>query len=185
MKPVSAVRAAAAELEQVGSTASSVKKLRLGMALLWTIAILAVCWSPAYWFHEVERQSSWFTIPNFDKAIHWSIFAGFAVLWIRVATLRRRYLWVSLAGLALAAVTELVQNLPLIGRDGNLGDALGDILGIAAGLAVWPVIEPAFRFIESRLFGKSAAPVASSASDDISESEPASAVGGRAGGEMP
>jgi hypothetical protein len=138
------------------STGQSLKKLRLGMALLWTLVILVLCWSPGFWVNEIERGSSWFTIPNLDKAIHWSIFAVFSVLWVRSGTSRSRYLWVGLGGLALAAVTELVQNLPIIGRDGNLGDALGDLLGVVAGLAAAPLVEPLFRRVESRLFRESA-----------------------------
>jgi hypothetical protein len=125
------------------------------MAVGWTLVILALCWSPAYWFNEVEKRSAWFTLPNLDKAIHWTIFSVFAVLWVRLGSSRGRYLWVCVGGIGLTALTELVQNLPIIGRDGNFGDALGDLLGVLAGLAIAPLVEPLFRRIESRLVRES------------------------------
>ena len=58
---------------------------------------------------EVEKDSTWFKIPNLDKVVHWGIFVLFAILWLRVGSSPRRFLWVTLGGLALAVVSELVQ----------------------------------------------------------------------------
>ena len=68
---------------------------------------------------EVEGGPSWFLllIPDFDKLVHWGIFVVFTVLWLRTGTSTWRYAWVALGGLAVAAITELVQLLPAIGRD--------------------------------------------------------------------
>ena len=85
---------------------------RIAMAALWTIVILVLCWMPGEWVQEVEEGSSWFQIPNLDKVVHWGIFVVFTVLWLRTGTSRWRYAWVALGGLAVASITELVQNAP-------------------------------------------------------------------------
>ncbi len=115
---------------------------------------MALCWLSPRWVHEVERSSPWFALPDLDKVVHWGIFCVFAVLWLRVSGSSRRYWFVGLGGLALAAITELVQNLPIINRDGNVADAIADFIGVLIGLAIASWIEPCLRFVESRLFGK-------------------------------
>jgi uncharacterized membrane protein YccC len=123
------------------------------MAFFWTLVILALCWIPYEWVQSVENGSSWFEIPNLDKVIHWGIFAIFSVLWLRLGSSRWRYAWVGLGGLALAVISEMGQNLPVIGRDGDVGDAITDLIGISIGLAIAPWIEPLLRSLESRIFG--------------------------------
>jgi hypothetical protein len=125
------------------------------MAVLWTLAILGVCWLPGNWLVEVEEGSSFFKIPDLDKVIHWGIFAGFSILWLRVGASRRRYTWIVLAGFALSAITEIVQNLPVIGRDGEMADFWTDLLGVVMGIAVARWVEPLLRFPESYLFPES------------------------------
>jgi VanZ family protein len=115
---------------------------------------MALCWLSPRWVHKVERSSSWFEIPNLDKIVHWGIFCAFALLWLRVSGSRRRYCFVALGGLALAAITELVQNLPIVNRNGSVADALADFIGVLIGLAIASWVEPFFRLIEARLFGK-------------------------------
>jgi hypothetical protein len=130
------------------------QRIRLAAAIFWTLTIMALCWLPPPWVHEVQRSSSWFEIPNLDKVVHWGIFCAFAVLWLRVLGSRRRYWLVALAGLALAAITELVQNLPIVNRDGNMGDAITDLIGVLIGLTIASWVEPLLRLVETRLFGK-------------------------------
>jgi hypothetical protein len=175
--PVSTSQTLTDDSVRPSSTSQTLRRFRLGMALLWTLAILVLCWIPGFWLNQVETRSDWFTIPNLDKVIHWSIFTGFSVLWVRVGSSRRRYLWVGLGGLALAAVTELVQNLPLIGRDGNIGDATGDLLGTLAGLAVAPLLEPMIRFVESRLFRGTATPKVTSQRGAVADGTPSPPAG--------
>jgi VanZ family protein len=122
------------------------------LAVLWVLAILTVCWIPADWMRHAEGDSGWFGIPHFDKIIHGGIFVVFSVLWLRLGSSPRRYGWVVLGGLALAVVSEVVQNVPWIGRDASVGDALVDVLGVVVGLAVAPLIEPLLLAVESRLF---------------------------------
>jgi VanZ like family len=132
---------------------STLKAVRIAMAALWTLVILFLCWMPGKWVKEVEGGSPWFQIPDLDKVIHWGIFVLFTILWLRTGTSRWRYAWVALAGLALAAITELVQSsIPAIGRDGEIGDAITDLIGVAIGLAIFRWIEPLLRRAESVLF---------------------------------
>jgi hypothetical protein len=142
----------AAVRAETSTTSSAARTARVALAALWTLTIMALCWLPRAWVHEVEGGSSWFQIPHFDKVVHASIFALFSVLWLRAVSGRRRYLLIFLAGFLLAAMTELVQNLPIVGRDADAVDALTDVAGVAFGLAVAPLVEPLARFVERRLF---------------------------------
>jgi hypothetical protein len=128
---------------------------RLTMAVLWTVVILVLCWTPGELVESLERRSPWFAIPNLDKLVHWGIFVVFTVLWLRVGSSRWQYAWVGLGGLALAAMSEILQNLPWIGRDGNLDDTMTDLIGILIGLAVARWIEPLLSYLESRKFRNS------------------------------
>jgi uncharacterized protein (DUF486 family) len=136
----------------LATTPSLIKAVRLAMASIWTIAILVLCWMPVDWIEEVEQTSDWFEIPNLDKVVHWGIFVVFAVLWLRVGTSRWRYAWV-----ALAVITEFVQTLPLVSRDGNVADGVSDMIGITIGLIVARWIEPLLRGLESWVFRRAAA----------------------------
>jgi hypothetical protein len=134
---------------------------RLVMAVLWTILIMTLCWLPRFVVEAIESESSWLEVPNFDKLVHCGIFVIFAILWARVWSARSRFAWVMLGGFALAAITEVVQQLPTIGRDANLYDAVTDAIGVVIGIAVAPLVEPWARFLESRLFpGSRTQPVA-------------------------
>ena len=128
---------------------------RLITAVVWTLTIVALCLLPGFWINEVEKGSSWFQLPNFDKLVHSVIFVLFSILWLRVGSSRSRYMWVVVGGLALGAGTELLQNLPVVGRDGNLSDALTDVAGVLVGLAAARFVEPLIRYVESRVFRES------------------------------
>jgi hypothetical protein len=128
--------------------------IRLAAAMLWTLAIMGLCWMSPRLVHEVEQSSSLFALPDLDKVIHWLIFCVFALLWLRVSGSRRRYWLVALGGIALAVTTEVVQSLPFVERDGNVPDAVADVIGVLIGLAIASYVEPLLRVIEGRLFGK-------------------------------
>jgi VanZ family protein len=131
------------------------KSLRLAAAVIWTLTIMALCWLPKEVVHRVEEKSSWFAVNHFDKAVHCGVFLGFAVLWARVWPFRRRrYAWVGVMGLGLAALTEIGQLLPVVGRDASVADGATDMLGCVIGLALVPWLEPWLRWIEARLFGE-------------------------------
>lgn len=136
----------------------SLKAIRIAMATAWTVVICVLCWTPGAIVNRIEQESPWVKlIPDFDKVVHWGIFALFAVLWLRTTTSRRRYLRVGLAGLALAVVTEVVQDIAPVGRDGELADGITDLIGTAIGLIVARWVEPVFRWAESLVFGRPAA----------------------------
>lgn len=138
-----------------GPTVKGLHRIRLAAAISWTLVIMALCWLSPVWVQRLEREApAWFELPNLDKVIHWGIFCAFAVLWLRTSRSPHRYWVVTLAGIALAAITEAVQNLPIIQRDGSVADAIADLIGVLIGLAIASLIEPLLRFIESRLFGK-------------------------------
>jgi hypothetical protein len=130
--------------------------VRFATAVLWTLVILALCWLPGELVQEVEGESAVFRIPHLDKLIHWGIFVGFAVLWLRVGESRRRYAWVVIAGVGVAALTEVVQALvPQIHRYGEIGDFLIDGLGVITGIAVAHWVEPWLRRLETRILPRS------------------------------
>ena len=128
--------------------------VRVAMAVLWTVVIMMLCWLPGSMVHELEDGSSWFKIPDLDKIIHAGIFVVFSVLWARALTSRRRFAWVALGGFVLAILTELVQNLPIVGRDGEVSDAITDFGGVLAGMVLAPLVEPVARFIETLITGR-------------------------------
>jgi hypothetical protein len=48
---------------------------------------------------------------------------------------------VAVAGIALAVITDLGQNLPFLRRDGEVADALADSVGVLVGLWLFPWFE--------------------------------------------
>jgi VanZ family protein len=118
---------------------------------------MTLCWLPQEVVQHVEEKSPWFAINHLDKAVHSGIFLVFAVLWARVWPSRRRYAWVGLMGLGLAALTEIGQLLPVIGREASVADAATDMLGCVIGLALVPWLEPLLCRTEAQLFGESRA----------------------------
>jgi hypothetical protein len=131
---------------------------RLVAAVIWTILIMVLCWMPGDLVREVEGESSWFEIPHLDKVVHGPIFAIFSILWLRVRPARRPIGLVLCAGWLLAVVTEVVQSLPIIGRDTSAADMLTDGIGAVIGIAVAPLVEPLARSLEARFFRKAAVP---------------------------
>jgi hypothetical protein len=143
-----------AATHEPAATGTTLAIFRFAMATLWTLVILVLCWTPRQIVQELEEGPSWFLllIPNFDKLVHWGIFLVFSVLWLRTSTSRWRYAWVALGGLAVAAITEVVQLLPAIHRDASMADGLTDLIGVAIGLAIARWVEPLLRRAESLLF---------------------------------
>src|SRR6516165_4220997 len=99
------------------------KRLRLLSAVLWTVIILILCWTPQIYLPVDEGLDSWKIRLQLDKVVHVGIFAVFSVLWLRALPAgKKTFLWVGVAGLALAALTEVVQNVPIIQREGEVED---------------------------------------------------------------
>ena len=111
--------------------------LRSWLAWFWTCVILFLCWLPRMYLVDEQRTSKPFFVPNFDKLVHLGIFAIFAVLWMRASSSGRRAFWVLASGVALALITELGQELPIVNRDSSLADGLADSVGVLVGLGVF------------------------------------------------
>ena len=111
--------------------------LKALLAWSWTVVILVLCWIPRMYLTSEEKLPKPFFVPNFDKLVHMGIFAIFAVLWMRVGSSSRQAWWVLAAGVALAVITELGQEIPIVNRDCNVADGLADSLGILVGLVVY------------------------------------------------
>jgi hypothetical protein len=122
------------------------------MAILWTVVIMALCWLPRTIVKVVEDESSWFKVPNLDKVIHFSIFVLFSILWTRVRSSRRAYVWIMLGGIALGVITEIGQSVPIVNREPNFGDFAADVVAVALGLVLAARVEPLFQALEARLF---------------------------------
>jgi hypothetical protein len=117
-------------------------RIRLALAVVWTLLILVLCWTPADWLPVPETGGSGWDLPHKDKFVHAGMFFVFAVLWL-AATREKpgRFALVAAAGIALAIVTELGQNLPSLRRDGEVADALADSVGVVVGLWLFPWID--------------------------------------------
>jgi hypothetical protein len=128
-------------LEALPATGRPERHLRLALAIAWTIVIMVVCWLPRQVVLKVEGDGTFFRLPNIDKVVHSGIFVLFAILWVRAVPMIKRR-WIVAFGFALMVVTELVQELPAVGRDATLGDAAADTLGAVIGVLMVPYIEP-------------------------------------------
>jgi VanZ family protein len=93
---------------------------------------------------EDEKVPKRFLIPHLDKLIHMGIFVVFAFLWMRVGDSPRRGRWVLVAGLALAVLSELGQEVPIVNRDASLADCLADGAGVIVGLVAYEVVRRVF-----------------------------------------
>ena len=117
-------------------------RMRLLSAWLWTATILIVCWTPDIYLPVRERRGSLLEQVHLDKVVHLGIFGVFAVLWLRaLPLLPQRFLRIGLAGAALAAITEIVQNLPVVHRDGEFSDWVADVLGLPLAMALFYCLE--------------------------------------------
>jgi hypothetical protein len=113
------------------------KRVSLILAVLWTLVIMAVCWIPMSLLgSDGGTGGGIFDIPYFDKIVHFGVFVGFAVLWHLATTGPRQSLRIIAWGIGLAILTEVVQQLPLIGRQSDVEDAACDVAGLVLGTLV-------------------------------------------------
>jgi hypothetical protein len=134
-----------------GVGGNRLKVVRLGVAILWTLLIMVLCWIPRGFVHKIEEESSWFRLPSLDKVIHFGMFVVLAILWRRYDSSRRAIGAIVLGGVALGVLTELGQLLPVVSRNADLYDVVMDGIGLAIGVAIAPYVEPLLGFFESRL----------------------------------
>ncbi len=118
------------------------RRLLCAMAITWTVLILIGTLMPRRSMSGIDEKSGFFLeIPYFDKIVHFSMFAGFGLLWgLTLSGLRGRFWWVLVTGLALGALTELGQTLPIINRDGGWDDMAADALGIGVAMVALMVV---------------------------------------------
>jgi VanZ family protein len=121
--------------------------LKTYLAWSWTIVILVLCWIPRMYLSAGEKLPKPFFVPNFDKLVHMGIFAVFAVLWMLVGSSSRRAWWVVAAGVALAVITEIGQEIPIVNRDCNVADGVADSVGVIVGLCAYGLVR---KFLEMR-----------------------------------
>ena len=114
-----------------------INRIFLAMAVTWTVAIMVVCWIPLTIPFPKLDNHGWlpFLLPDFDKMVHFGIFSIFAVLWFLALTVPGRSWKILVGAVALAAITELGQKVPMIGRSCDFDDALYDVLGVIFTLA--------------------------------------------------
>jgi VanZ family protein len=87
---------------------------------------------------SVEPQASWLNkIPQFDKMVHFRLYAILSFLWYYSNSKKRRYeffLFVVVYALFLGTAIELIQ--PSVGRSKEFLDLLADWVGCFAGIMV-------------------------------------------------
>ncbi|WP_337177453.1 VanZ family protein [Paludisphaera sp.] len=116
-------------------------RLRRMAAVGWTSLILVACWMPRKAVHAAGEGTGLLGIPHFDKVVHLGVFAVFVLLWL-AASRRPRYAAVTVAGLALAVITELGQLVPLVNRQAAVDDGAVDLLGVLAGVILFRYAAP-------------------------------------------
>jgi hypothetical protein len=131
---------------------NAIRSFRLATAVIWTLLILVLCWTPAVFVQKVEGTSWWFRLPSLDKVVHAGIFVVLSILWLRLGRSKRMIWAVILGGFALGALTELGQLLPIVKRNAELYDLATDCVGVLVGVAIAPLVEPLIRIVERRLF---------------------------------
>jgi VanZ family protein len=101
------------------------------LALLWTLGILAACTVPGQSLPDVS-------LFEFDKLIHFALFAVFGWLWMAALQATARGLLLTLAGgVAYAVLTEFYQAVLPYARTPDPADALANALGLGAGVLLF------------------------------------------------
>jgi hypothetical protein len=119
---------------------SIARRILLGAAIVWTILILIGTLLPANSLPDSEGEPgfSLLDLPYFDKAVHFTLFLGFGILWMLVGRTPAARLWVVGAGIGLAILTEFLQLIPAIGREAGWEDVAADSLGLALAFILAP-----------------------------------------------
>ncbi|GGF42360.1 hypothetical protein GCM10011519_15260 [Marmoricola endophyticus] len=99
---------------------------------LWRTAFSVLFAASAYAFLSPQAQVPG-DVPVSDKLVHAVLFVLLAVTGVRAGLSWRAVL---VALLAWAVVSEVLQAVLPIGRDGNVADAVADAAGVLVGLAI-------------------------------------------------
>lgn len=107
-------------------------------ALFWSAIIIVLLCIPG---SDLPQESSFLSIPYFDKWVHGGIFALFVILWCWAFSFKknrtrqvRSFVWITIAGIALGYILELVQKYLIPHRDYDLWDVVADTAGAVIGL---------------------------------------------------
>ena len=85
-------------------------RIRLGLAVLWTLVILVLCWTPADWLPVKETEGQGWDLPHKDKFVHAGMFLVFAVLWLEATRGKPgRFAWVAWRGSLLPSLPSWVR----------------------------------------------------------------------------
>lgn len=106
-------------------------------ATAWTFMVILLLSLPG----SMLPNESHFTIPQFDKFVHITLFGGFVVLWnfylstrpLSAKKLLRWFFFIFVLGCALGIAMEFVQKYWIPFRDFDTVDIIADIIG--AGIA--------------------------------------------------
>lgn len=103
------------------------------LAALWTLLILAGCFTPGRDIPKVD-------VPLIDKWVHLVLFGGFTFLWLcaRPIVSLRRLVGLFVIAVAFGVAIELIQGLlSFLGRSMELMDAVADSIGALLGIALF------------------------------------------------
>lgn len=117
--------------------AATITKIKL---VLWTLFVSYLCLSPATQLPEI----GWLSIPHFDKVMHFCMFFGCGFLtyslYVKQGVTRSQYMSILVAILVYAAVIEVVQQLYILGRSGDIFDWLCDAAGLFVAVGTFGIL---------------------------------------------
>ncbi|MGC4234135.1 MAG: VanZ family protein [Niabella sp.] len=109
-------------------------------AIFWSAIIIILLSIPG---SELPNEATFLNIPHFDKWVHFGIFTLFVVLWCWAVSLKKpqakilkKFLLITIAGIVLGYLLELVQKYLVPNRDYDMWDVLADSIGAIAGLLI-------------------------------------------------
>ncbi len=116
------------------------ERVRLGVALLWTLGILIATTMPTGGVPNVE-------VSHMDKLVHFAMFFGFGTLWMWALPhpLKRRLGIVVIVGVMGAVGTEGLQLIVPFDRNPDIGDVVANMLGLGAGIGLFLAMVQARR----------------------------------------
>lgn len=107
-------------------------------ALFWSAIVIFLLSIPG---SDLPEESSFLSIPHFDKWVHLGIFALFVILWCWALSLNknrrnlaRSFIWITLGAIVFGYLMELVQKYLVPNRDYDLWDVVADSAGAIIGL---------------------------------------------------
>jgi VanZ family protein len=107
-------------------------KVYLVLAILWTVGMIVALSMPTSGLPSVR-------VPHADKAVHFTMFAGFGWLWLRAARNGGKVIIVFITGLVFAILSEISQGILPTNRTPSAADVAANVSGllIATVFFVW------------------------------------------------